>query len=564
MPVNDTFVDIKESLLTGMLPEGTQVNPLDYAEHKQAVKAALYGAVDAAMENRGVVAKSLDPAFLQASQMAVPELYGMIQKDISTTSPLTNTSVPFQGFAPVDMRPPAALLYPMQTPLRNVLPRTQGSGMTYNRKRFLGVSNTGTGGAANINIFNQEIPSGKTFANWPWGTNTSVAQVADQMFIPYKVAKLDMNLTWVENFAGRGFQDLAALASLQLLQSMMLGEELSIFSAQSTTFSKPATPTLQVRAPGTNETAVSGSSGAVFVKVTAINVFGESVPSTISTGLSVADADGKVVDVLIPTDVAGAHGYNVYVGTSATWTSAPSDTVMYKYAATGWKRLTIQGALPSTGATVPTADTGTGSSLMYDGLISVLAGNANSVYDPSSLGVYTGSTTRFNGGTGGTPAAFTPDDMNAVFANMYAKNKADPDDVWMHGVDRQAFAKQITAAGTGAGAYRIAVDQANAVAYAVPSMIYNAVTGKAVNLRVEPWMIQGNALVMSRSLPMTYSEVQNVVEISNVQDYLTIAWPQIDERMRWSIFMFGALAFTAPMFCGLIQGIPKQAATPYL
>src|ERR1700677_1839780 len=74
----------------------------------------------------------------------------------------------------------------------------------------------------------------------------------------------------------------------------------------------PAAPTVTARTAGSNETALGTTSGTLYVKVTALNYFGETVAS--ASG-SAALAASTVMDVTI-SPVAGAQQYNIYAYTS--------------------------------------------------------------------------------------------------------------------------------------------------------------------------------------------------------------------------------------------------------
>jgi hypothetical protein len=70
-------------------------------------------------------------------------------------------------------------------------------------------------------------------------------------------------------------------------------------------------------------------------------------------------------------------------------------------------------------------------------------------------------------------------------------------------------------------------------------------------------------MLMSYTLPFTWSNVANVWEMVMVQDYLSISWPVIDATFRYSLFQYGALVSQAPQYCALLQGIQQSDTTPY-
>jgi hypothetical protein len=76
-------------------------------------------------------------------------------------------------------------------------------------------------------------------------------------------------------------------------------------------------------------------------------------------------------------------------------------------------------------------------------------------------------------------------------------------------------------------------------------------------------MPQGNALLMSYTLPQTQNNLGNAVEMVMVQDYAQIGWPVIDASFRQSILRLGTFFMPAPQYSGLIQGLQVSATTPY-
>ncbi len=580
MPVfeNGTFEPKSDEVLNRMKPEATVAGLATIKPAKAMApdwqETAMQGVHDAIMQdmasayNRttadnfeviksiGIPTLSQMNAQFGGGNMMVPQ----IAKDISLTSPLTSSNVAFQGFTPIDLRRPARLLYPIYSPLRNRLPRVKGEGSAYNLKRVLSISGAGIFGAKTLNPFQTEIPSGQSFTNWPMtGDYTPVVLSADQPQVPYRIMKIDQSASWFSYFAGMGYEDVVGLTTLTLLQSMMAHEERAIISAQSTVLGTPsASITGTPRSPLGTETALAG--GTVWVSATSVNMFGESTASAaVAAGTATSS---QVLDLKLGTDVTGTMGYNIYAAYGGT--VAPA--TLYFQGFTAWNHLTLQGTLNTSGDTAPASDTGTGASSNYNGLIPILAGNANSIYDPSSLGVNTGYTYRHNGLNGGTPVAFGVTDLNNAFIGMYDTSYADPDEIWMNALDRINLANAALTNANGFQSLRIFVDQdevGGVRAGAVVPTVYNPVTGKAVKLTVHPYMIQGNAVIMSYQLPMSYSEVPNVAQIVNLQDYMSVAWPVVDVRYKFSILLYGSFVMEAPQFCGLIQGIPKSASQPY-
>ena len=533
---------------------------------------SLRSAVKTAISNPDSVRKSINPAFssqfgLFLSENTAPGLGSVVNeiqsvlsaelgKNITLTSPLSS------GFVPYDLVAPSRLIYPIYSPLRNKIPRVPGQGTSHRAKLVTGITGSQTGGLGQQRISISETPSGQSInGNWPMNLPPAGSQAAVDMNIPYKFFGMSESLSWLAQFAGQGFEDVSALANLVLLQEFMLGEEYTMLSGTSTALSVPAAPTLTARSPGSGEVALSGITTNLYVKVSALNYFGETVAST---GASVAPSN-QVVDVTI-SPVRGAFVYNIYV---TTGTSAGTYHLMASQV--GSTRYTLQGAIPTTTTSPPTADTGTSSSTDYEGWLSVVDGHAStdaSVYPAGFTGSYINKSanqtlnhevlfTAFEEMWDGSGGA-----SNTATSGAF---RADPAEIVAEGSDIARLADEVIASGSNTN-YRLFLtqDEVGGVrSGAAVSEIQNPITRSVVRIVVHPWLYQGTAFLNSYTLPMSWSNVSNVWENVMVQDYLSINWPVIDASFRYSIYMYGALVCYAPQYNGVIQGLQQSSTTPY-
>ena len=497
----------------------------------------------------------------------VSELQGVLQselgKNITLTSPLST------GLVPYDLVAPSRLIYPLYAPLRNKFPRPAGQGTSRRAKVFTAISGSQTAGAGTaIDISIAELV-GQSLTNWPINLPGSGTQNAVDLNITYKFFGLTESISWLSQFAGQGFEDVAALANLFLMQEFMFGEEYQMIAGTGTALAAPGNPTLTARTAGSNETAITGATTDVWVRVTSNNWFGETASSTVQ---DVACTTGQVVDVVLPAVKPGSLWFNIYVGTgtadpgnSSCWAVAASGNIPASTKVGGVK-YTIQGALPTSGNHAPTADTGTSGTNRYEGMASILSGAAatNSVY-PS--GWQAGYYQNASGKTLGHSVLF--DALQHMWDGSATNSegfRADPNELLVEGSDRRRLSDDVINTNAANLNYRLFVeqDQSGGVkAGALVSAIYNPVTGSTVTAVVHPYLPQGNAFLLSYALPTSWSNVGNVWENVMVQDYLSIGWPVIDASFRYSIFMYGSLVCYAPQYNGLIQGLQQSSSTPY-
>ena len=476
-------------------------------------------------------------------------------KSITLSSPLSS------GFVPFDLVAPSSLIYPVYSPLRNKLPRTPGQGTIRRRKVITGISGSQTGpsGGAFVRLGIPElVQSGGSIAgqssavNWPLNLPGTGSQDAVDLTVPYRFWGLSENLSWLAQFSGQGFEDISALANLLLLQEFMLNEEASHLNASSIALTTPSAPTVTARTANSGETALTGVTTNVYVKVTASTFFGQTAAG--SAG-NVAWSSGQVVDVQI-TAVPGAMFYNIYVSTGAS-----AGTYYLMASNVGGEYFTLQGALAATGTVAPSSDSGTYSANDEEGLLSVLSGHAatggSAIYPSNWEAGY------YNGSTGDTLKTSV---LNNAFQNLwdgtgntYGAYRADPAEIIAEGSDVSRLSGDIVNQGSATN-YRLFVEQSEVPGVrlgAAVSEFQNPITRSVVRVVVHPWLAQGTALLMSYTMPFAWSNVSNVVEVVTVQDYLSISWPVIDASFRYSMFAYMALVVNAPFYCGLIQGLQK-------
>lgn len=294
-----------------------------------------------------------------------------------------------------------------------------------------------------------------------------------------------------------------------------------MIAGSSASLSVPGTPTVTARTAGSNETPI-GSNTHYAVVVTATNYFGETTASAVAS-VSGGTAAGQVVDVTI-APVTGALNYSIYVSTN----SSPATANEFIAAAgVGGVRFTLQGTAPSSGANPPAADSGTGKSTRFEGVIPVLSGLS------SQAGVYPTTPTNWIGGYYNN-AVGTHLSYNAVYtalkalwqttSNQPGAFKADPAELISSGIDIANLSQDVISQGSATN-YQLFIQQnqvGDVTVGAAVSQFQNPLTRSILKLVVHPWYTQGNATLLSYQLPQTWTNVANAWEMNMVQDYVSI------------------------------------------
>ena len=453
-----------------------------------------------------------------------------IDKGFTLSSPLGS------GLVPYDLVAPTLLIYPVFSPLRNRIPRPQGQGKSHQGKVITKVdgSQPAVFGNPSQRISIPELPAGGSLTNWPNQLPGMGSQTAVTVNIPYRFFGLTEAVSWLSQFSGQGFDDIAALASLILLQETMLAEERAIISGTAHALSTPVAPT-----------ATAGTTAYAFV--TALNYYGETVASP-----GVETAPSETIGI---TPVPGALAYNVYMGSTATAATA------HLVATIGGTNYTLPSAVPSTGKAPPTADTGTFAATDYEGITSVLSGHAAASSTTGYPSDYKAG--YYDGAVGSTVSVdVISNALQQVYNGSDTAYFADPAELWAEASDMTRLSEDLVNAGQ--LNYQLFVNQDqvnNVIAGMAVSQFANPVTRSTVKMTVHPYFPQGTVAGLSYTLPQVQTNVSNVWENVMVQDYISINWPVIDVTFRYSLFFYGTLWSPAPQYNFLLQGLQRTTKT---
>jgi hypothetical protein len=513
---------------------------ISFDQQPTTAYGALTKALDAPDIAKGLSAEALASVTgaLEALKAEQPDLV----KDITTGSPVSTGLVAF------DLEAPAKMLTPRPTPLRNRIPRKKGVGTSHRFKVITGFTGTGTGGVGSLHpgiadtTQNNFAPSGASQSLY-YARGPKIAYAGSDVTVPYSQFSVSDEVTWSAQYAGQGYQDIRQLSRTSLMYSSMLLEERMLLMGRGTAagfsgaLAAPTGLTLGTpRAPVAGETGLSGVTTNIYVKVTSdAGDFGQSV---LSSAANVAIANGQVVDLTF-TLPAGAVGARVYISTGA---SDPGDASRWFYSRTGAGKITIQGALPTSGAAASTVTADTSAYANgYDGILPICTGpNAGYVNRLNS----TLSTSN--------PGA----EFQTAFAKMYDAVKADPDRIMFNGSDRKQLSDALKVSSSSNYRMTITQDQLTGVTLGdVVNTIINEVTGSGVAVEVHPWMPQGNAPILSDTLPIPDSNVSDVWSVWNVQDLMGIDWPVNQFAFESSSYWFGTMVCYAPAWNGAVTGI---------
>jgi hypothetical protein len=456
-----------------------------------------------------------------------------IQKDWTPTNPIAS------GLVPYDLEAPAKVLVPKYTPLRNTLPRIKGQGNARQYKRITSFTNSGQASASILPFFDSSTQT----STWGGPGNLTlnrpqkISYTGDNQSRAYVELGFSDQVNFKAQFQGLGFENLRALSHTAVLWSSLMGEERAIL------FGRGATGGGYkgiVAAPGgiTTGTAATGGTiadGTYYVYVRSVQ--GGGLFSAVSTVASqvLAGTNINTLTVTVGTEAAGSLGvYELYVGTTTGIANAKFQTQFIG----NTKTITSYNA---SGAVIAGTDASF-LSTAYDGFYAVQS-------DTSQTGYFL----RHNGAISTSNPGV---EFETALTTMWTANGASPDEIWMTGAGVQALSDALRSNPSSNGYRTNLVSGDNGVTVGgMVRGIVNTATGEIVDIKGHRYAQPGSALLRSRSLPLTDSEVPAPVAMVNVQDYMALDWPVIQMSYDVSTYWMGTMIHYAPEWSGLIVGI---------
>ena len=481
------------------------------------------------------ISKSISGDALAAVNSALANVSD-IQKNITLTSPLNNSTSGVTGLVPYNLESVLGLLVPKELTLRNSVARETAVGQAVEFRRINGVSNSGTGSVANLSTFFTSNSASTSFNGITLNRPTQITYAADKIVQSFVEQGISDSVSLQAEFAGKGYTDLRQLSHTAALWSHLLGEERNMLNGCVT----PLLSSAQITSFGTGTVASADTTATGFPSSFNTQTVACSITFTSALGETAAISAGNVTGVtgqgakvaFTATVPAGAVALNVY---------AVYGSVVYK--ATSLSLASGQTGLAFalvTGTAAPAVDASYASN-GYDGFI-------------STFGLSGGYTKQYNATVAGLsePAGFFQD----AFVSMFNTNMADPDVIYTSAAVRRNIAASMQKNASNA-AYRLTYETgADGVTLgSLVNAIQNEATGKMVDLVTHRFMPAGTAVIHSKNLPFPDSGVSQTVSAVNVVDTMVIDWPVLGFSYDLSTYTYGTVLFRAPAWSGLITGL---------
>ena len=475
----------------------------------------------------------------------------------------TESSSATSGLTSYDLQASALKLYPVLTPLRNIIPRVSGSGgIQANWRAITGINTS-------------QLNAGVSEKN----RGGVIAHTTADYFASYRGIGLEDSVTYESVYASAGFDDTRARAVEGLLRSMMIAEE-SIILGGNTSVALGTTPTPTLTASTTGGTLATQTLSVICVALgfdawwavggfnngmtgSSVTIASATVPGQISRSnaggttdtfgggaarkssaqtASVTGSTGSCKASVTP--VVGAVGYAWYWG-------AGGSEVLGAITSINSVNITATATGAQTAASLSATDYST-NALEFDGILTQIAkSGSGAYYSAQPTGVAGTGTPLTSNNAGGIV------EIDTAFASFWTNYRLSPDTIYVNSQELINISNKVIAGGA-AALYRFQIDANNPggiSAGSVVSSYLNKITNTQVNIQVHPLMPAGTMMFYSSQIPYKLSNVTNVVQIRTRQDYYQIEWPRVQRSYDYGVYSDEVLQNYFPPAFGVITNI---------
>lgn len=479
-----------------------------------------------------------------STQQTIELLKGM--KPIRLAEDIAKAFSQSTGLVNYDLEPYAKVLYPVNTPLRNRIPRVKANGGTATNWKQITKVNAG--------MMRAGVSEGNR-----GGIITN--QVQDRT-AAYRGLGLENFYSNEADYAAQGFDDVRAQDVRSLLDSFFIQEERTILGGNGTlALGTPTTPTLAALGSGGSLTA--GALSVIVVGLTLVAHQNASVSAGVQPTFTRTNAEGTT-DVIKSgaSNKSAAATVTVVAGDSiSATTSVINGAVSYAWYAgvAGSERLV---AITTTNSALITATNATSQlasaiaaaddsrdTLVFDGLLT-------QILTPGSGAVVMSLPT----GTPGVGSKLTSDgaggivEIDDMFQQFWDQSRLSPDEIQCSSRSLLAINRIVISNG-GAPLIRFSNESSGAQinAGSVVGTYLNKITNKQVKIAVHPDMCDGTLLFWSNGIPYALSNVGNILQMKMRQDYYQSEWPIRTRRREFGIYTDGLLQCYFPPAFGVLR-----------
>ena len=461
------------------------------------------------------------------------------------------------GLVPFDLQAPAKNLYPVATPLRNVIKRVGGGvGTATNWKQITAINGSGFDSMG-------WVPEGQRTGRMSY---TAVSKAA-----AYATLGEEDNVTFEAINAGHTFEDVTATGVMRILQKMMLKEENAILGGNNNyALTTPAAPTVAVQTTG--GAVAAGTYNVYCVALTYEGYRNSSTVLGVAVNQNITGADGQsyslaggssaksaptstgaigtstaIITASVPS-IMGALGYAWYVGTPGNETLQAITTInsvsLSSLTSTGQNASAIGSTNNST------------NSLAFNGLLyAALAGGGYvNQLATGSAGVGTYLTASGRGSVV---------EIDNMLVQLWQQYQVSPTVIYCNAQEIRNITTKVLTSSSGPLLHmnnNNPLDPYAITAGNVVSFYFNPFAldgGFKSPVKIHPLLPPGTIVAWTEQLPAQYqnNETPNVAEMKIRADYYSLEWPIKTRAREYGVYAEEVLAVYAPFAMGVITNI---------
>lgn len=457
----------------------------------------------------------------------------------SVAKGFTASSNPVAGAQSYNLETPAQMLYPVLTPYRNSIPRTEaGFGSQANWDAFVGIRNSITSAGG--------VEEGKR-----GGQNSHDLR---RYMAAYVTLGAENYVTDEAYKRAKNWGDLLALTARQTTENAMIDQEFAILGGNSS-LALGTTPTPALVKNATGGTLAGGGYSVICVALTPAGLWAvagtnngatgqrfASATSIVPGAVSRTNADGTTttynggsaaqsaaaavtavaangsITASIPAAIRGAAGYAWFVGAAGSEklnTISRTTTVVITADSVGGAQL----------ASALGAGDHSQNSLVHDGLLTIAS---NATYGGGWVDV---------GGASLTPLGGRIQQIDTALANQWDLYRIQPTRIVVSGSDFQLIGSKII--GQTNPNVTFMVDPTSPAAVTAGRNVgkyLSPITGDMLDIIVHPNMPAGTMLLEATRAPSYAQGMSNLVEVECLEDMRMYEWPRTARRQDYGVY----------------------------
>ena len=392
-------------------------------------------------------------------------------------------------------------------------------------------------------------------------------QISEQDFqSKYQPVSLRTTVTQDALDLGKGYDDVYAEATMQLLNQVLIGEEKGLIGAQSFALAQPAALVVTPSASGgslttgTRAVSVAARTGAGYYYSAGNSQARDSL------GISVTGPTGSIA-ASIPA-VKGAVAYDWFFSpdNGTTWWYAATTTVAsFTFTAQLAANAAVS-VLPDISATTPThnsgADNGSGVANQFDGFLASLSGDYNAAGQWVKPGTATANPSVFQDGaaanlslTGGSVTQ-----IEQLFLSIWNAVKTSPTALMVNAVQAQNIANLIL--GTNSAVTYLQTDASGRINVTaggrVGAVVNTPAGGVTVPIEVHVALPPGTIVARTDRVPWPQANISNTLEVRTLRDMTQFDYGVASTsgpRKDFEIRSVEAFVNRAPVSMGVLANI---------